>query len=481
MNSYQILPFSYHKLNNFYLLTNDIGEFVFLSETTFSDFIHNRLSKQSKEYCELEPRLFVTNDPIDETLIKLYSIRLRTKKQFIFESTSLHMIIITHRCNQSCKYCHASASSQDNTTDIDLDIQTAAKIIDFILTSPSKYLKIEFQGGEPTLNFAIIQFIVEYANTNKTAERNIEYVLCSNLFDLSEEQINFCIQNKISISTSLDGTENIHNSCRLTNSEKGTFERVTQNIQKIRDMQSEPSALLTVTKYSLERLNEVIMHYISSGFKSIFIRSLNPYGEADKNIDSIHYSEEEFIHNYINALEFIIELNRKGIDFIEEYASILLVRILTPFSSGFVDLQSPTGAAICGLIYDTAGNIFASDESRMIYRMSSDNKFLLGNVFDNTRESVFTSPKVEELLSNSIIESEPYCAWCAYQTYCGSDPVRNYFETGKLTGNQSETFLCKKNKAIFDFIFSKLKTKDPFILDLFSAWARGLTYSEIKS
>jgi len=480
MNNYHILPFNHHKLNDFYVITNDIGEFAFLDENVFKDFIQNRLSNTSDKFYELESRFFVSKESINDELIDNYAIRLRTKKQFIFESTSLHMIILTLRCNQSCKYCHASASSQDNNSDIDLDIETAQKTVDFILSSPSEYLKIEFQGGEPTLNFETIKYIVQYTNQTKPSDKFIEYVICSNLFDLPNEQINFYIENNIAISTSLDGPKDIHDSCRVSNNNEGTYENILKNIQILRTNNTEPSALLTVTGNNIDKLKDVIMHYIAAGFKSIFIRSLNPYGKAEENKFVSQYSGEDFITNYISALEYIIELNRKGTDFTEEYASILLSRILTPFSSGFVDLQSPTGAAICGLIYDTAGNIFASDESRMIYRMSSDDKLLLGNIYNDTRESIFTSTKIEDLLNNSIIESEPHCAWCAYQPYCGSDPVRSYFETGHLHRNQSKSFLCKKNKALFNFIFSKLKSNDPFIIDLFHAWATGRRYSEIN-
>ena len=39
--------------------------------------------------------------------------------------------------------------------------ETAEKAIDLVLSSPSPYITIEFQGGEPLLNFDLIRFIVE--------------------------------------------------------------------------------------------------------------------------------------------------------------------------------------------------------------------------------------------------------------------------------------------------------------------------------
>jgi sulfatase maturation enzyme AslB (radical SAM superfamily) len=38
---------------------------------------------------------------------------------------------------------------------------TAKKVVDLIFKSPSPAIKIEFQGGEPLLNFTIVRYIVE--------------------------------------------------------------------------------------------------------------------------------------------------------------------------------------------------------------------------------------------------------------------------------------------------------------------------------
>ena len=71
-------------------------------------------------------------------------------------------------------------------------------------------------------------------------------------------------------------------------------------------------------------------------------------------------------------LNYIIELNKSGTNFIECYTTLFLSRILTPFSTGFVDLQSPSGAGISGVIYNYDGKIYPADEARMLSRMGDD-------------------------------------------------------------------------------------------------------------
>jgi uncharacterized protein len=80
-------------------------------------------------------------------------------------------------------------------------------------------------------------------------------------------------------------------------------------------------------------------------------------------------SESHFLSFYKTGLSYILELNRKGIDIQEVYAKILLTKILTPCATGYVDLQSPAGAGVSVLVYNYNGNVYATDESRMLAEM----------------------------------------------------------------------------------------------------------------
>ena len=59
----------------------------------------------------------------------------------------------------------------------------------------------------------------------------------------------------------------------------------------------------------------------------------------------------------------IIELNKQGEFFVEDYTRIILTKIITPFSIGYVDLQSPSGAINNAIVFNYDGKVYASDES----------------------------------------------------------------------------------------------------------------------
>jgi His-Xaa-Ser system radical SAM maturase HxsB len=384
------------------------------------------------------------------------------------------MMVLTKRCNQQCKYCHASSVSEG----LDMYEETIRKSIDVILQSPSPAIKIEFQGGEPTLNFKGLRLAVEYATEkNQDIGKHLEFVVCTNLHSLDTEHIEFYKAHRIQISTSLDGPEFIHNACRVTHEGNPTYNKVVENIKILQEElgQDSVSALMTVTKKSIAHLEHVVVEYVRLGIQAVFIRSLNPFGFASSNWNEIGYSSEEFVEAYERVLKYIIEINRSGTYFPEIFASILLSRILTPYSTGFVDLQSPAGVGIQGVIYDTNGDVLVSDEARMYRNMSGDNYFKMGNVLKDDWKEIFGSKRLREIIGKTVIETNPGCEWCAYHPYCGIDPIKNYALEGDIIGFIPTNDSCYRMKKIFEILFNYLKNGSPEEIDILWSWATKRT------
>src|SRR5260370_18084999 len=140
---------------------------------------------------------------------------------------------------------------------------------------------------------------------------------------------------------------------------------------------------------------------------------------------------DEFLPFYRQALDYIIELNRQGINFVEKYSQILLTKILTPFTTGYVDLQSPAGAGIGVAVYNYDGDVYVTDESRMLAEMG-DEEFKLGNVHHDSYAQMFGGDLIRRIAASSCIESIPGCCDCAFQPFCGADPVFNYATQGDM-------------------------------------------------
>lgn len=478
--NYIKLPFNFKYIDNIVLLVNQAGEHLYLTKEHFHAFTMDKLSPNDETYKMLKAKHFLTISSELNQVIEMLATKLRTRKEYLADFTSLHMIVITLRCNCLCKYCHAS-SVDINNKKYDMSWDTAKKTIDMIFQSPSKDIKIEYQGGEPLLNWNILKQSVLYAEfLNKLAKKTVGFVICTNLMDITDEQIDFCNKHNIEISTSLDGTKELHDCNRQSRIYPSSYDSFIRNSKRVNAKLGENGAspLLTITQTNLHKLHEVVDEYIRQGYNAIFLRALNPYGNAVQNKSELGYSTEEFVEAYKDTLKYIIDLNRQGIEFTECFTALLLSRILTPFSTGFVDLQSPSGAGISGAIYNYDGKIYPADEARMLARMGDD-YFCMGTVRD-TYQKVFGGQIIRNIVYNSCVETMPVCSECVYQQYCGADVIRNYLETKDLMGYRLNSGFCKKNRLILDHIFTLLRTDDEQMLDIFWSWITRRPYKEIN-
>lgn len=478
-----LLPFTFTTLaSRNILVVNQGGEYIILTRQEFDSLINTaRQPMQDSLNSRLLSKHLIAEEADNELELQLLATKLRTRKSFLRDFTSLHMIVLTTRCNCFCDYCHAS-SVDINEKDTDMTWSVAQASVDLIFQSPSHNIKIEFQGGEPLLNWDVLMKCVLYSEElNKSnAGRCHGFVICTNLMLMDEEKLSFCKEHKIDISTSYDGNRYLHDLHRKSRNGTSSHDTFIEKLELTREIlgQGAVNALLTITKDHLGVLEETIDSYVKLGFHGVFLRAINPYGFAVNNKSEVSYAIDEFIDSYWKALKYIISLNLSGIDFVEFYTSLLVQRILTPFPTGFVDLQSPSGAGISGVIYDYNGEVYPADEGRMLARMH-DKKFLMGHVHKNTYDEIFNGEVINELVKNSCTEALSSCATCAYQLYCGADPIRYYVESKDIRGRRPNSEFCKKNKSIFNHLFQLIEENDEGVMNVLWAWATNKSMKEV--
>ncbi len=477
---YMIWPFNFKKFDeDSFLLVNEAGDHLFLSSAQFKSFVSYELPKSENLYQTLESSQFVSGEDIGLS-VNLAATKYRTRKRFLTNFTALHMMVVTVRCNHRCRYCQVSSEAEE-TSKFDMSPETARRVTDCIFQAPGRDIKIEFQGGEPLCNWETVTATIEHAEElNKTCGKNLEFVLCTNLTLINEEQLKFLRDHRVSISTSLDGDREIHDKNRRLRTGGSSYDLFMKKLDLARSICGDAiSALMTTTRDNLPILNKVVDEYFEKGFPGIFLRPLNPYGFASQNAHDLGYPIEEFVKAYRKTIDYIIQLNLKGRTFVEYYAKILLTRILTPFSTGFVDLQSPAGTGISGVIYDYNGEVYPADEARMLARMG-DTHFKMGNVFDDSYLDMFRGRIITEIVENSCVETLPGCISCAYRAYCGADPVRNYLECKDIVGHRPTSGFCKKYLGLFDFLFQKLQRGNEDELDVLWSWITQHNLMEVR-
>jgi len=467
---YSLLPFRFdRRQNGDYLLVNEVGEFCILPPDVFQSLVEKALKPTDSAYTKLKAKHFLA-DSNSSALFDVLSSKYRTKKSFLEGFTKLHIFVLTLRCNQSCQYCQVTRQGEAaNAYDMTADI--VRKSVDMMLANPSPSVTMELQGGESLLNFDLVKEAILYAqNRNEAVGKRIEYVICTNLTLLEDEHLDFFREHNVQISTSLDGPEYIHDRNRPFN-KGGSHAIVTRNIRRAQEALGNQavSCLMTATKISLKYPREIVDEYLRLDLCSIFARDLNPYGYAIKTQSAIGYSTDEFVSFYKAFLGYIIEINRQDRTFPEAFASMVLRKILTPWPIGFVDLQSPSGAGLGVVVYNYDGDVYASDESRMLAEMGQ-HTFRLGNVLEDDFHEIFFGETMQMIASAACNEALPGCSDCAYQPYCGADPVRNFATQNDITGHRPTSSFCKKNKSMIQHVFETYLSADAELERILWAW-----------
>lgn len=466
---YRLLPFRFTRLHNDdYVVTNQAGEFTILDRESLVALVRHHLTPASHVYDDLKSKHLLM-DADSDVAIDLLTLKVRTKLRRLSEFTGLHIFVVTLRCEHSCRYCQVSRQS-DNKLAFDMSEEAADKALALTFRSPSRAIKIEFQGGEPLLNFPRVRYIVERAKAiNKVENRLLEFVIATNLALVDYEILEFCRTHEIMISTSLDGPENLHNKNRPRPG-GDSYERTIAGIEKAKMAlgRDRVSALMTTSEASLGRVRDIIDEYIRYDFDGIFLRSLSPYGYAIKTKWYDRYGTEQWLKFYFDGLDYIIDLNKSGHFFVEQFAAMILTKMCTPFETGYVDQMSPAGIGIAALVYNYDGDVYASDESRMLAEMG-DKTFRLGNVHENSYEEIILSDALLAPLEESFAASAPMCSDCAFEPYCGADPVRHHALQGDFVGRKPLAPFCNRNMAIFRRLISLMESDDE-VRRIFLSW-----------
>lgn len=469
---YFLLPFRFHQINDEKeVLVNEVGDFLILPIGTATRIANKEISTNDPIYPDLIANFFISEKPIPE-LIDILATRYRTKKSFLDSFTALHIFVVSLRCNHSCHYCQVSRVSESRQ-DFDMSTTDLKAGVEHMFRSPSPSITMEFQGGEPLLAFDKIKFGVEYAKElNIQHEKDITFVICTNATVFTEEILDFCKQHQIVISTSLDGPEALHNANRPKTGTK-SYQMVIEGIESARRKLGTEmvSALMTTTALSLDYPIEIIDNYISNGFNNIFLRPISPYGFALKNTKKNHYQTQRYLEFYKKGLNYILDINRQGHFFVEDYTTVILKKILTPFPVSYVDLQSPAGMINNVVVFNYDGYVYATDESRMLAE-NNDHTFRLGHVQD-AYKTLFYGAKAQLFAQYWSNESLAGCSDCGFQTYCGADPVFHYASQGDFEGSRPTSDFCLKNKEIIRHIFDLIDNGGKDILRIFNSWVNN--------
>lgn len=445
------------------VVTNVFWESIVLKNDEFYKYLENTLDIKTNLFKQLDLKKFINHD--DKDYIKNAVTEYKKRFWINFIWPTLHIMVLTKWCNHQCKYCHAAADYRYSDDWLNMSRDSAKKIVDIILSSPSENLTIEFQWWEPLVNMNIIDFIINYSQEqNKKTKKKISYALVSNLTLIDDDILEklFSYPN-LSISTSLDWDKKTHDFNRLMIWKSGivsSFDVLKEKIELIREREEKKWrkilfwAMWVITRKTLTNYKELVDTYIELWFDNIFLKKLNWLWFAVKTKNTLWYSDSELTEFYNNYFSYLVELFNNGMKIREWFLGITLWKILNPEKTNFMDLRSPCWAWIGQIAYDYTGDIYTCDEWRMV----EDGTFKIWNV-DSNLEELVQNDIVWAMMDASIVESLP-CDICAYAPFCWVCPIESYGARWNIYTNQVFDSHCSFFMFLFDWIFEKLWDKN---------------------
>lgn len=144
---------------------------------------------------------------------------------------------VTQNCNLRCSYCPYSQNNNLNRSHSTKNMtwEIAKRSIDFFYqhSIDSDFVELNFYGGEPLLNFKLIEKATKYFDELfKGRKRRFSFTTNGTIFD--DTILSFLDKYRFSITISLDGPKEIHNMNRKYYiNGKGSFDNIDNNLSLV--------------------------------------------------------------------------------------------------------------------------------------------------------------------------------------------------------------------------------------------------------
>ena len=439
------------------LHVNDTGRFFASSEAYLDRALGNGLTVSETGFLHRAGHRVADNNPLGRQS-HAYEVSQRLARAGDLD----YLILVpTLRCNLSCSYCQVSRAAIEHPG-FDWTSEMLGKVLSFLDGLPTDHIKIEFQGGEPTLRIDLIEAVI--ARCERFAEK--QFVVCTNLHHLSDHHWRLFDNPNLFISTSLDGD-------LATHARQRTHEATDQFISNLRAVidrygPTKVSALPTIDPRNPPIVDDIIDTFAGFGLNRIFLRPINYQGFARKRHSHSRENADSWKSFHRAFVRRLIERNWADRSRVleETYLGICLRRIFQPGTDRHVDLRNPNPMGVDYLVVDYDGTLYPTDEARMLAR-SGVVDLSLGMVGDDWR-----SEKWHELNRHSTNQFDPACERCAFQPYCGRDLVDDIARYGRIDLPRTETAFCRRHQDIFGFIFELIYDPDPAVQYSLSRWLR---------
>lgn len=422
------------KRNDKYIVLNPESLSLFSVTETIGKALESHESRQERLPEDMSSKEIDTAKLLDSFDEK---VNYEICKSWVEKDPKALCLIISHDCNLQCGYCYADHGAFGGEKKL-MSLGTAKESIDKLLGTNSNNF-ILFFGGEPFLNFSLMNDVVEYGSRNGL---NIKYTTISNGTIINNIIKEFIYQNFFALQISLDGPKAI-NDLQRYGSLESVHDRVIETLGELKPITDRLSIKCIITKKSINKLN-IIMDYLSSlGVGSI------AFAEA-----SLLPKNSEFFISNAEYDDCITELTHIMVRNLDQLASGKKSPLIGPIFDILRSLTTKTRK----INYCSAGReyvaVTADGDVYPCHGFVGIEEFNMGNVHDEDfpGESYTT---IKHIFDNLNVYTSEECSSCWARFLCGgSCAAHSYIYNNDLSKPTKRR--CTMAKSILEALLPEI-------------------------
>jgi len=353
---------------------------------------------------------------------------------------NLMYMVLTDECNFQCKYCFVEQLIPNNHKNMYMNTNIAEMAINLFaqLSNGTKSPSIIFYGGEPLLNVETFEYsLIKISKLKEQGElpKDTKISIVTNGSCITSEIIDIITSHNVSVSISLDGPQEIHDSARVTYGNKGTYKFAIDAIHKLKNAGINPGVSCTISKYNYKDL-EAINSWLVNDLE------INGLGYNLPHSTPAFPDNEEITRIASKKLTRIYESNRK--------IGVYEDRMMRKIRSFVQKTIHPYDCAGCGqqLVISPDGDV------GVCHAYLGIKKYFIGQInslieFHPEENSTFLE------WSNRSPLNMADCIGCPALGICGGGcPANADFNNGSIWSIDKE--YCSHSKQILEWIISDL-------------------------
>jgi uncharacterized protein len=320
-------------------------------------------------------------------------------------------------CNLSCTYCSVKtycSAKQGNYGHGEkfMSWEVAKAAIDMTLQQKgcAEYVIVCFFGGEPLLNFSLLERVTLYAKEQFTANgKRVGFSVATNGTLLNSSMIKFLNEHNFGIMISIDGPEVIHNRYRKFKNGRGSYQKVVENLQELimywegASSKANIGAGATITPAEPD-LYEIANHLGKMGFTEIILEPVSPLG------NKVFYFQKDSLAKYKMSFQHLVkswEESLIGGRFLNIYHNIYPINEMLRMIHKREIKQHHCGAGRSFLAVSAEGYLYPC------HLLLCQKDYQIGSVFEGIDESL----RLRVL--PRYVDKKKKCSSCWARYFCG--------------------------------------------------------------